>query len=279
MKDADNRLCKDKIDGLVENLRRRHSVAVAFSGGVDSSLVAALAHRALGQKALAITIDSPLMPSGDLDDAKRTAKEIGIGHMILELNELDIPGFSANPPDRCYLCKRFRFEKLKEKAIEIDFETVADGTNISDLREYRPGLKAAKELGIYSPLLEAGLSKEDTRMMGDLLGLPTAAKPASPCLATRIPYGQPLEPAKLQRIDRAEGHIRTLTGVKVLRVRDHGNLARIEIGRDEMDLLSNVEMLRQISQSLKGFGYEYVTLDLEGYRSGSFDQTFHDKKE
>jgi len=279
LKDADNRLCKDKIDDLVENLRRRHSVAVAFSGGVDSSLVAALAHRALGQKALAITIDSPLMPAGDLDDAKRTAKEIGIGHMILGLNELDIPGFSANPPDRCYLCKRFRFEKLKEKAIEIDFETVADGTNISDLGEYRPGLKAAKELGIYSPLLEAGLSKEDTRMMGDLLGLPTAAKPASPCLATRIPYGQPLELARLERIDRAEGHIRTLTGVKVLRVRDHGNLARIEIGQDEIDLLSDVEMLRQISQGLKRLGYEYVTLDLEGYRSGSFDQTFRDEKE
>jgi len=247
LKDADKRLCKDKIDALLENLRRRHSVAVAFSGGVDSSLVAALAHRALGQKALAITVDSPLM--------------------------------RANPPDRCYLCKRFRFEKLKEKAIEIDFETVADGTNISDLREYRPGLKAAKELGIYSPLLEAGLSKEDTRMMSDLLGLPTAAKPASPCLATRVPYGQPLELARLERIDRAEGHIRTLTGVKVLRVRDHGNLARIEIGQDEMDLLSDVEMLRQISQSLKRLGYEYVTLDLEGYRSGSFDQTFHDKKD
>ena len=279
MKDADNRLYRDKIDDLVENLRRRHSVAVAFSGGVDSSLVAALAHRALGQKALAITIDSPLMPSGDLDDAKMTAKDIGIGHTILGLNELDVPGFGANPPDRCYLCKRFRFEKLKEKAIEIDFETVADGTNTSDLGEYRPGLKAAKELVIYSPLLEAGLSKEDTRIMGDLLGLPTAAKPASPCLATRVPYGQPLELAKLERIDRAEGNIRALTGVKVLRVRDHGNLARIEIGQDEIDLLSNVELLHQISQSLKRLGYEYVTLDLEGYRSGSFDQTFHDRRE
>jgi len=279
LKDADNRLCKDKIDRLVENLRGRHSVAVAFSGGVDSSLVAALAHRALGQKALAITIDSPLMPSGELDGARRTAKEIGIGHTTLGLNELDIPGFSANPPDRCYLCKRFRFEKLKQKAVEIDFETVADGTNISDLREYRPGLKAAEELGIYSPLLEARLSKEDTRLMGDVLGLPIAAKPASPCLATRIPYGQPLEPAKLQRIDRAEDYIRTLTGVKVLRVRDHGALARIEIGRDEIDLLSNVEMLRQVSQGLKELGYEYVTLDLEGYRSGSFDHTFGDKKE
>jgi len=116
-------------------------------------------------------------------------------------------------------------------------------------------------------------------MMSDLLGLPTAAKPASPCLATRIPYGQPLELARLERIDRAEGHIRTLTGVKVLRVRDHGNLARIEIGQDEIDLLSNVETLRQISQGLKRLGYEYVTLDLEGYRSGSFDQTFHDEKE
>ena len=279
MKHANNKLCEGKIDDLMENLRRMHGVVVAFSGGIDSSLVTALAYKALGLKALAITIDSPLMPSGDLDDAKRTAREIGIEHMILGLNELDIPDFSTNPPNRCYLCKRFRFEKLKEKAIGKGFETVADGTNLSDLREYRPGLKAAKKLGIYSPLLEAGLSKEDTRMMGDLLGLPTAAKPASPCLATRIPYGHPLEQAKLERIDRAEGYIRILTGVKVLRVRDHGNLARIEVNQDENDLLLRAGVLRQISQNLMQLGYDFVTLDLEGYRTGSFDKKFENKKE
>ncbi|MGB2582974.1 MAG: ATP-dependent sacrificial sulfur transferase LarE [Dehalococcoidia bacterium] len=277
MSNASNKLYKDKIDDLVETLRQRRSLIVALSGGVDSSLVAALAHRALAQKAQAITIDSPLVPSGDLEDAKRVASEIGIKLTILELNELDIPGFSANPPNRCYLCKRFRFEQLRATAIENDFDTVSDGTNVSDLNEYRPGLKAAEELDVYSPLLEAGLSKEDTRKMAGLMKLPIASKPASPCLATRIPYGQLIELAKIERIEQAEECIRTLTGAKVLRVRDHGNLARIEFGKGEIDLLSNSTLSHYISQSLKQLGYTFVTLDLEGYRSGSFDQEYHSK--
>ena len=268
-----------KLSALVEKLGQRHGMVVAFSGGVDSSLVAALAHRALGHQALAVTIDSPLIPSGELDDAKRTAGEIGIEHAILRLDELAIPGFATNPIDRCYLCKRFRFETLKEKALEINFEAVADGTTSADLRGYRPGLKAAKELGIYSPLLEEGLSKEDTRILSSLLGLPTADKPPSSCLATRIPYGHSLEPTKLKRIDRAEAFIRALTGAKIVRVRDHGNLARIEIGVLEKELLSDAGILPQISQGLKGLGYEYVTMDLDGYSPGSYDRPLLDKME
>ena len=266
-----------RIDSLVEALRHKGSIAVSFSGGADSSLLAMLAHRALGQKALAITIDSPLLTSVEIDDARKIANDIGIEFLTLELNELDIPGFRNNPPQRCYLCKSYRFEKLKDKASELGFITVADGTTFSDLDEYRPGLKAAKEMDIYSPLMDAGLSKEAIRVMGNLLGLRAASKPANSCLASRIPYGQPIEPAKLERIARAEGYIRTLTGVKVLRVRDHGDLARIECGQDEINLLLEEDVMHRISQKLKSLGYEFVTLDIEGYRSGGYDRKLQDK--
>ncbi len=279
MRQTNINLCEEKIDELVEGLRQKTSVIVAFSGGADSSLVAALAHRALGPKALAITIDSPLTPSGDLDSAKGTASQIGIEHVVLNLNELDIPGFTTNPPNRCYLCKRSRFEKLREDAIELGFETIADGTNLSDLSEYRPGLKAAQELGIYSPLLEAGLSKEETRMIGSLLRLSTAYRPASPCLATRIPYGHLLEPQKLRRIDRAERFIRDLTGLKLLRVRDHGDLARIEFSQDDKHLLSDPKVLSRIAEALKELGYAFVTLDIEEYRPGRFDDNLRNRNE
>ncbi len=277
MNNTDNKPYSDKIDGIIEALGQRHSAIVALSGGVDSTLVAALAHRALGQKAHAVTIDSPLVSSKDLESAISIAGEIGIKLTTLELNELDIPGFRANPPNRCYFCKRFRFERLKAIAIENGFDTVADGTNVSDLKEYRPGLKALDELQIYSPLLKAGLSKDDTRMIADMMKLPVSFKPSSPCLATRIPYGQPIELSKLKRIEQAEELIRNSTGVKVLRVRDHGNLARIELGEVESDLLSNSALMRYISQSLRQLGYTYVTIDLDGYRSGGFDQEYHSK--
>ncbi len=277
MTSARHKRLHQKIDELIDALRQKKSIAVALSGGVDSSLVAMLACRALGEKASAITINSPLLPSGDINIARKTAGEIGIEHVVLELNELDIPGFSNNPPDRCYLCKRFRFATLKKKANEMGLKVVADGTTYSDLSEYRPGIRTLKELDVYSPLLQAGITKQQTRSIGNLLGLTTASKPANTCLATRIPYGEFLEPARLKRIDSAEVYIRALTGVKTLRVRDHGNMARIEVGNDEIKRLLNSAVMGKISQQLRGLGYSFVTLDLEGYRPGIYDYRFQGK--
>ena len=272
MNSAKRKKLSKKIDELIEALSQKKGVAVAFSGGADSSLVAMLAYKALGKKAAAITVNSPLLPSGDINVAKKTAKEIEIQHVVLELNELEIAGFDTNPPDRCYLCKRFRFTKLQEKANEMGLNVVADGTTYTDLNENRPGIRTATELGVYSPLMESKIAKADTRLMGNLLNLPYANKPANTCLATRIPYGESLEPSRLKRIDSAEVYIRALTGAKVLRVRDHGNLARIEVDRDEINPLLDTEVMSKISQQLKVLGYEFVSIDLEGYRSGCFDR-------
>ena len=278
MKTASDEFLNRKIAEVMEGLRGKGSVIVAFSGGIDSSVVAMLSHRALGHKSLAVTIDSPLLPSGELEAAKREARQIGVKHLVVRLNELEIPGFSNNPPDRCYLCKRFRFKKLKDLAVERDYTTIVDGTNLSDLGEYRPGLKAAKELGVYSPLLEAGLSKEDTCRVAQLLGLPTVSKPAGTCLATRIPYNRRLTATQLARIDQAESYIRSITGVKVLRVRTHGNLARIEVSAGEQNLFFAPKVLSRVAQRLKELEYKFVTLDLEGYRSGSFDRKLRGKE-
>ena len=277
MKTTDDEFLNAKIAEIIEGLAQEGSVIVAFSGGTDSSVVAALAHKALGHKSLAVTVDSPLLPSSELEVAERVAEQIGVKHLVIKLNELEVPSFSSNPPDRCYLCKKFRFEKLRELAAENDFRTIVDGTNLSDLGEYRPGLKAAKELGVYSPLLEAGLSKEDVRRVAQLLGFTTAGKPAATCLATRIPYNRRLTTTQLARIDKAESYIRSITGVKVLRVRAHGNLTRIEVGAGEQNLFHDTEISSQVVQRLKELGYEFVTLDLEGYKSGSFDYRLQSK--
>jgi len=277
MKAGKDEFLNAKIAEIMERLVREGSVIVAFSGGTDSSVVAELAHRALGHKALAVTVDSPLLPSGELEVAKRVAEQIGIKHLVIKLNELEIPGFSSNPPDRCYLCKKFRFEELRGLATENGFRTIVDGTNLSDLGEYRPGLKAAKELGVYSPLLEADLSKEDVRRLAQLLGFTTARKPAATCLATRIPYNNRLTTEQLARIDRAESYIRSITGVKILRVRAHDNLVRIEVGTGEQSLFYDTEISSRVAQRLKELGYEFVTLDLEGYKSGSFDHRLQSK--
>ncbi|MCS7139381.1 MAG: ATP-dependent sacrificial sulfur transferase LarE [Candidatus Nezhaarchaeota archaeon] len=262
---------KSLIYELIVRLQEKGSVLVALSGGVDSSVVAFLANQALGVKALAVTIDSPLMPPGELEDAINIAKFIGIRHRVIELNELEVPGLSNNPRDRCYLCKKFRFRKLKELALEEGISVVADGTNRSDSFEYRPGLKAAIEEGVYSPLLEAGLTKNDVREIAKYLNLPFHDKPPNACLATRVPYGEKLTIERLKRIGLAEKIVKDHLGVKLVRVRDHGDLARIEVDLDYLRLFPSNELLKSITAKLKMLGFRFVTLDLEGYKSGCFD--------
>ena len=259
------------MDSIINELRMKGSVIVAFSGGVDSSVAAALSYKALGKKALAITVDSPLLPPSELKGAEKTARQIGIRHKVIKMDELAIKGFAENPDDRCYLCKKFRLNAIKKLANKNKFSTIVDGTTASDLGEYRPGLKALKEMGVYSPLLEAGLTKGDVRIIAGLLGLHTANKPSSPCLASRVPYGERLTLERLRRIAAAESYIKKLTGVKILRVRDHDGLARIEVGRSERRLFDENSM-NKIADKLKKLGYKFVTLDLEYYRSGSFDE-------
>ena len=271
---SDNEIYRKKIDTLIQNFALMRKVLVSFSGGVDSSLVASIAYRALGMNAIAVTVDSPLLPLGEKNSAKRIASEIGLEHVILKLNELNIPDFVDNPPNRCYLCKKYRYEKIREKAREYNTEYVVDGTSASDLYEYRPGLKAAEDLHILSPLLDEGISKLEARIMSNLLGLSTASKPASPCLATRFPYGHRLAIEKLRRVDRAEKLLFNLIGAVEFRVRDHDSLARIELDTDGIAAFSDPTFRRQITQGLKSLGFHFVTLDLEGYRSGCFDESF-----
>lgn len=264
---------KTKKDELIKRIKEKGRVMVAFSGGVDSSVVSAIAYKVLGENALAVTIDTPLLPPNELEDAKKIANEIGINHRIVRLNEFEIPEFTTNPRNRCYLCKKFRFKKLREIAKREGFKEIAEGTNISDLGQYRPGLQAAQEEEkIYHPLVEAALTEEDTRMMAKQMHLTNADKPANTCLASRVPYGQELTVEKLERIAEAEEYIRNETDVKVLRVRDHGNLARLEVGVDERKLFYNEEIMSKIAKKLKQLNYKFVTLDLEGYRFGSFDE-------
>ncbi|MEM2213714.1 MAG: ATP-dependent sacrificial sulfur transferase LarE [Candidatus Nezhaarchaeales archaeon] len=259
------------VEELISRLRSKDCVLVAFSGGVDSSLVAYLAHLALGDRSLAVTIKSPLLPPGELEEAIKIAKLIGMRYEIIELNELEIPGFSSNPRNRCYLCKKFRFKRLKELASQRGIHVVVDGTSKSDTLEYRPGLRALIEEGVYSPLLEVGLTKDHVREIVRFLNLPFYDKPPNSCLMTRIPYGSEVTLEKLTRIGLAEKIIKESLRLRVIRVRDHGELARIEVSRDERRLFFDETVLDFIANELKKLGFKFVTIDVEGYRTGSFD--------
>ena len=258
-----------KAELVVEELREIGPHIVALSGGVDSSVLAALAKRAYGDEALAATFASPLTPSSDLRDAVRVCELLDIGHVIAWVDELsEVPGFRNNPPDRCYLCKRLRYRKLLEAASKLGFRGVLDGSTLSDLREDRPGMRALTELGVESPLLEARLTKREVRELAEELGLPNSRKPPNSCLATRVPYGWELSHDLLRRIDEAEEAVRSLIPVGVLRVRVHGDHARIEVSREDMPKI--LEHGPEIASRLREFGFRFVSLDLEGYRFGSW---------
>lgn len=247
------------------------SAAVAFSGGTDSALVAKVARDELGPKALAVTISSPLYPSSELKAAKKLAKTIGIGHMVVEANPLADENFTHNPVDRCYICKLDDLSRIRRLADNRGLKAVLDGTNADDRGDYRPGARANKELGVRSPLAEAGLTKAEIRTLSKTLKLPTSAKSSSACLASRIPYGEEITSEKLAMIERAEEFL-TAKGFEGARVRMHGSVARIEVSRKDIARLSSEKVRESVSRRLKALGFTYVTADLMGYRTGSMNE-------
>ncbi|KAB1192714.1 ATP-dependent sacrificial sulfur transferase LarE [Haloferax sp. MBLA0076] len=258
-----------KADAAREALAERESVLVAFSGGVDSSVVAALAHDALGDDAVACTAKSETLPEAELDDAKRVADEIGIQHIVVEFSELDNPDFVVNDDDRCYHCRTMRLGRMYEAARERGIETVCDGTNASDPGEgHRPGLRAVEELEVISPLLAHGITKDEVRAIADEYDLSVADKPSMACLSSRIPTGLEVTEARLSRVEQAENVLRTW-GFEQFRVRDHNGLARIEVAPEELERALDPDFVRAARDHIKDVGFDHVTLDLHGYRTGS----------
>jgi len=260
-----------KLNRCRDILRRTGGVVVGFSGGVDSTLVVALAAEVLSPaRVLAAMSVSPSQPLTERDHARRLAAQLGVELAEIETHEFDDPRFTANSADRCRWCKTELFMRLKALAAQRGLPAVASGANADDTGDYRPGLAAAAELGVCQPLLEAGLRKDDVRRVSRAMGLETWDKPAMACLASRVPYGQPITPQRLARIEAAEAALREL-GFRQCRARDHGRVVRIEVPADEIPLA--VERRRRIVERLKAAGYAYVALDLQGFRSGSMNET------
>jgi uncharacterized protein len=258
-----------KADAARDALSERDGVVVAFSGGVDSAVVAALAHDALGDDAVACTARSETLPEAELDDAKRVADEIGIRHEVVEFSELENPEFVENGGDRCYHCRTMRLGRMYDVARDLGYGTVCDGTNASDPGEgHRPGLRAVEELEVFSPLLAHDVAKEGVRELAAEYGLSVADKPSMACLSSRIPTGLEVTEERLTRVEKAERLLRTW-GFSQFRVRDHDGLARIEVTSDELPAALDFDFVRAAREHLSDLGFEHVTLDLHGYQTGS----------
>lgn len=269
------------VQGLSDELRRKTeaiiaemndfgSLVVAFSGGVDSSLVCALAHRALGEDVRAVTAVSETLADRELEEARQVAAEIGVNHQLIEFSELDDERFRENPPSRCYFCQSMRFDQIGQIAEQLDVPVVASGTNADDRGDHRPGLEAMRRQGVYQPLLEHDVTKSEVRRIARAVGLSVWNKPAMACLSSRIPHGTEVTEARLRRIERAEDGLHEL-GFEGFRVRAHGKLARVEISPAQMDRALEPNIRTQIAERVVDAGFERATLDIAGYRSGSLN--------
>ncbi|MEH2117529.1 ATP-dependent sacrificial sulfur transferase LarE [Nostoc sp.] len=264
----------EKFEQLRALFIEMEQALIAYSGGVDSTLVAKIAYDALGDRALAVTAVSPSLLPEELEDAKIQAATIGIPHKIVQTYEMENPNYTSNPVNRCYFCKSELHDTLKPLALELGYPYVVDGVNADDLHDYRPGIQAAKERGARSPLAEVGVTKVEVRQLSQQLGLPWWDKPAQPCLSSRFPYGEEITVAKLQRVGRAEIFLRKL-GWQNLRVRSQGDTARIELPAEQIKEFVLTNDLQKVVSAFQDFGFIYVTLDLEGYRSGKLNQVLN----
>jgi uncharacterized protein len=260
-----------KERALLERLRQLDSLLVAYSGGVDSAYLAWAAHRALGARMLAVTAESPSYPRSHRAMAQQAAREAGFAHRFIATREAENPDYARNPSDRCYYCKSELFEVLESLRRELGFAAVAYGVNADDTRDFRPGQRAADERGVLAPLLEVGLTKAEIRELSRAARLPTADLPASACLSSRIPYGMPVTPEKLRQIDGAEDALRAL-GYTQVRVRHHGDVARIELAPEELPRALDPVQARLLARAVHDWGFRYVALDLDGYRMGALNE-------
>ncbi|MBN3892988.1 MULTISPECIES: ATP-dependent sacrificial sulfur transferase LarE [unclassified Nostoc] len=264
----------EKFEQLRALFREMEQALIAYSGGVDSTLVAKIAYDVLGDRALAVTAVSPSLLPEELEDAKIQAATIGIPHKIVQTHEMENPNYTSNPVNRCYFCKSELHDTLKPLALELGYPYVVDGVNADDLHDYRPGIQAAKERGARSPLAEVGVTKVEVRQLSQQLGLPWWDKPAQPCLSSRFPYGEEITVTKLQRVGRGEIYLRKL-GWQNLRVRSEGDTARIELPPEQIKEFVLANDLQTLVSAFQDFGFIYVTLDLEGYRSGKLNQVLN----